>query len=223
MSNGKMASPPFNPYEHPHHFVRHVITTLLLVSLAFVGGLYFSGVGLFSPFDNMESSKKGSYEEGYQAAMDFAQERLSEEGVADKLPTQDKKAEEEKGLANPEFAEEPLGSDLPAGQVIQGEKEGLVNPEFAEEPESLGSDLSAEQVRQDEKVKDQEEAIDENNLSFDELDELLSEQLSENPPTVAGGLSETLSVGGVVASPTPDFTEDISSEELLEEAADFKR
>lgn len=93
MPNQKPESFPFNPYKHQHHFVRHIITTLILVIITFVGGLYFAGVGIFSPFTGdvfviqegvsvkKVAPKKGSYEEGYQAALDFAKKRMAEEGV----------------------------------------------------------------------------------------------------------------------------------------------
>ena len=101
MANQKLKSYPFNPYKKQSHFVRHLITVFLLVILAFAGGLYFAGVGIFSPFgggvgesSNLLSQggkigdsvlgkkvKKGSYEEGYQAALEFARKRLAEEDL----------------------------------------------------------------------------------------------------------------------------------------------
>lgn len=88
--------PPFNPYKHQHHFVRHVVTAIILVILSFIGGLYFAGAGLFSPFGgsvvdfdssgsdlDVEGIKEASYEEGYQAAVDFARDRFVAEGLVE--------------------------------------------------------------------------------------------------------------------------------------------
>jgi len=92
MANQKPKSCPFNPYKHKGHFARHLVTTIILVIITFLAGLYLAGTGAFSPFGQVsiapgaeqpakKAVKKGSYEQGYQEALDFARQRLTEEGM----------------------------------------------------------------------------------------------------------------------------------------------
>ena len=97
MANQKPKACPFNPYKHKGHFARHLVTTVFLVVITFLAGLYLAGTGTFSPFGTivvMEKTngvtqtivKKGSYETGYNEALDFARQKLAEKGEFE-LPT----------------------------------------------------------------------------------------------------------------------------------------
>ena len=97
MANQKRKSCPFNPYKHKGHFARHLVTTVILVIITFLAGLYLAGTGVFSPFGQVsiapgaeqpakKAVKKGSYEQGYQEALDFARSKLYEKGKF-KLPS----------------------------------------------------------------------------------------------------------------------------------------
>jgi hypothetical protein len=87
------ASMPFNPYPHKNHFARYILSVLVLVIVSFFAGIYLNKAGSCTPSDNqsivMQASqspqkieiKKGSYDDGYQSALDFAKKKLEEQGL----------------------------------------------------------------------------------------------------------------------------------------------
>jgi len=88
--------PPFIPHENNAHFVRHLVTTLVLAIVAFLAGAYFVQLGLIPFFANeipgtqtdsicigseaSQLASKKAYDEGYKVAMDFARDRVSKLG-----------------------------------------------------------------------------------------------------------------------------------------------
>ena len=75
------------------HF-KYTLITLLLAFFAFSLGLYLAGIGAFSPFGTTVVTEKtngviqtvvqkGSYEKGYNEALDFARQKLVDEGIID--------------------------------------------------------------------------------------------------------------------------------------------
>ena len=87
MANQKSKSCPFNPYKHKGHFARHLVTTVILVIITFLAGLYMGETGILTFFTRLgvtepaaEVVEKATYEQGYQEALDFARSKLYEKG-----------------------------------------------------------------------------------------------------------------------------------------------
>ena len=92
MAKSEPTPTPITPNESQGSLVPQIVLTLILSAILFAAGLYFAGAGLFSPFAKESAVtqgesvldtgiiKKGSYDEGYQAGLDFAKRQLAKEG-----------------------------------------------------------------------------------------------------------------------------------------------
>lgn len=175
MADQQKPSPPFNPYKHPRHFVRHIITSVLLVVIVFVSGLFFAGTGLFSPFSDEGAivqkeckecpvvptlevgGKQGSYEEGYQAALGFARQRLYDEGVVkDEGKVYDLSATI-KSISGQEITVEFEASDLDIFQKGMATKIAIIADDTIVEKYVR---KSAEQIKKEEKETEKPEEYD---------------------------------------------------------------
>lgn len=66
------------------HF-KSFLSTLIIAIIVFLGGLYLGETGMLKLFTQLETIKpvaeeKGTYEQGYQEALDFARQKLMERG-----------------------------------------------------------------------------------------------------------------------------------------------
>lgn len=183
MANPNLQSCPFNPYKYKSHFIRHIFTTLFLIVITFAAGLYFAEAGLFAPFaqyglispsvtmiaEKSAAPVQNSYEEGYQAALAFARNRLFEEGIVamDSEPLHFLQATVQ-SVDGQNVAMQMKASEL---DIFQ---EGMAN-KTVRVPAGL---LVEEQIPRD------EEEIAANYMAFEKAYQEYEAALAENPDTV---------------------------------------